>query len=88
MLSVPAQLKEAFSFDRVSESIAIWCFQLYSEEQAKSLLRTRLTGSSMAVDSKHSEMLPPYVGMVGFLLRTYASDVITANGQSEVLNFH
>lgn len=48
---------------------------------------TELEGSSMAVDSKQSNVLWTYGDVVTFLLRTYAMDDITAEAYSEVVNF-
>lgn len=59
----------------------------YMEEQAESLLLTRLTKSSMTVDPKRSEMLGTYGDMVNFLLRTYAMNEIIAKAYNDPANF-
>lgn len=65
----------------------MWCYQFYVEKQAEALLLTRLTGNSMAMNFKLSEMLRIYVDVVSFLRRKYAKDGLIVKTQNYVFSF-
>lgn len=73
MLSSLAKSKDACNLNRVLESIVLWFFWFYMARQTELLSVTRLTGSSMAVDSKRFRMSATYEDVMNFLLRTYAT---------------
>lgn len=55
--------------------------------RGESLLLTRLTKSSMAVDSRQSKMFRAFGDVVHFLLQTCAADEVIAISYNEVANF-
>lgn len=65
----------------------VWYFQFYVQVQAESLLLTQLTGSSVAVHSKRSEMLRAYGDLVNFLLQSCATDEDIMEAYIDVINF-
>lgn len=76
MLIFLRKLMEACNLSHFSESIAVWCFQLYAKEQVDSLLLTQRTGSSMAMDSKPSQLSRTNGDVVSFLIQTYGTDEV------------
>lgn len=57
------------------------------ERAGRSLLLTRLTKKSMALDSYRSELLRKYGKLKNFLLRVYAADELIAEAYNDVVNF-
>lgn len=53
----------------------------------ESRLLTRLTASSIVVDSIRSEMLPTYGDVIKFLLPMYEMDEIVAKTYNDVFSF-
>lgn len=62
-------------------------FNFHVKGQVESLLLILRTGSLMAVDFKQSEVLRTYEGVVKLLLRTFATDDVTAKVYSDVFSF-
>lgn len=87
VLSFLAKLKDACNISRLSESIALWCFQCYVGGQRETLRLTKLSGSSTAVDSGRSGMFRAYEDILNFLLETDATDLIIAEAYNDVVQF-
>lgn len=79
-----ARFKDACNHNEVSEGAALWCMQYFLTGQAASLLQSRLSGATMAIDSQRGEMLTSYPEAVNFLLMTYATDDAMAEALLEV----
>lgn len=80
------KLDDAGNLNLFPESFAVYCFQFYVEQRAVSLLATRPTGSSMAVDSKTSEEVRTKKTVVKFLLQTYGTDEATGKAHSDAVH--
>lgn len=87
VLSFIATFKDAWNFNRIPKAIAVRCFQCCLEGHEEPLLVTLLKRSSIAVDSKRSEMFRIYEDMVSLLLQTYATDEVIAKAYNDVVNF-
>lgn len=87
VLSFLFELKDACSLNCVPKFIAVRCFQSYVKGQEKSLLWTGLTGSSMAVNHRRSEMLHTSEDVVSLLLQTYETAEVSREVYNDVLRF-
>ena len=88
VLGFLSRFRNACDKNDISEGAALWCLQFYLTGTAHSILESRLTGGTMAVDVDRTEMIHSYKEAVNFFLKTYATDEEIALAYNEVTSFH
>ena len=87
VLDFLARFKDSCDRNNISEAAAVWCFQYFLDGQAANVVKTRLSGRSLAVDASRADMLTSYEEVVQFLLKTYATEEAMAEAITDVENF-
>ena len=64
---------ERFNGSCDPETIAVWCFQYIFHGPEANVVKTRLSGRSLAVEASRMDTLTSYEEVVRFLLKTYAT---------------
>ena len=84
VLGFLARYKDACDKNEISEGAALWAVQFFLKGQAGALVKSRLAGQTMAMDSERGELLTCYKELVNFLLHTYATDDVMAETVADV----
>ena len=83
VLDFLARFKDSCDRNNISEAAAVWCFQYFLDGQAANVVKTGLSGRSLAVDASRADMLTSYEEVV----KTYATEETMAEAIKDVENF-